>query len=410
MKMPYELQLEKRKTFNIFGPDDRSKFFYQGDAYNFYNGMGETRFSSEVFFRELEPLDNVLSYDDFKLEKSEMLNFEKISKALSSIYYNDNRFLDKGHQKLILLNYKKQIKISKFLGSLSSDMTVCEFGAGNGLLAAILLSKKIKRLVIVESIIPIYVHLQLLLVNLSREMGFNFVGNADDETSSKKQVELVAGWQLADKFVKPDIYVGVNFFDQICSHDFQLYTNWMRKNMSPTSKVVAWGGFERAGLPPQYLFGFGGYLNDNVTEVLKKDFGCKLLEYSGDLVLSSFSNSKSEPVDNVVFFENKMVQKFWDKSTTAIVGDTNIDFIESHQIFFEKNKIRDIFTFSPTTQKIGILYNNKQIKSQSDLKKYNKLILFSYRCRGFLNNPKIKGSFEAQKVSERVMLLTRKKR
>ena len=115
MYFPNEILLDKRKSLTIFGGEDRGRYVYQSDAFHRYNGAGETKFNSNVFFDELGTPASLEKYRNVKLSKDEVELYEFCKKVLSAIYYYDPRMNAPEKLDLVLLNFKKQLFVASLL-------------------------------------------------------------------------------------------------------------------------------------------------------------------------------------------------------------------------------------------------------------------------------------------------------
>lgn len=407
MYFPNEILLDKRKSLTIFGGEDRGRYVYQSDAFHRYNGAGETKFNSNVFFDELGTPASLEKYRNVKLSKDEVELYEFCKKVLSAIYYYDPRMNAPEKLDLVLLNFKKQLFVASLLEEDIANKDFCEIGAGVGFLAAILMSKKVSSITLVDAIIPIIMHQQLFLSMVAAEFGYSL--RYGERAISENSISIIPAWRLNKPLQGLDYIIGVNVFDSMNSLDFNSITEWMISSKEKDTRILAVGGFERAGLPPQYLFGFGGFLEENVQATFQEEFACSLCVSDQTLLLSSWKSKKCKKISSIEAFEVEQISSFWLPGKTAILSEPNADFLSVHKELLDQLEIQEVRTFSPTTAPIAGTLRNKQVTVKSDLDKLDRIIVASYRGEGIVNNPKISGLFTGYAISERLTLLEKAK-
>ena len=265
MKSIVNLIQEKRKTLNTLGEGDRTNFYYHGDPFNRFVGIGEHRFDLQVFLQELLPKYKVEKFKNLKPSQTERDLFDNILDTLKALFPGDNALKDDIHLELIQLNFLNAVATKNLIlkeHKINQNVKVCEFGPGSGLLSMILISdKRVSSLTIVEGIIPLLFFQQVLFASTFKGTDNEFIVGPTESNSNYK-FRILPAWELEKVTPDFDIYVAENFWDQITPSDFLKYSNWMMQGAQKGGDVFVIGGFERSKLPPQYYFGYGDYPND----------------------------------------------------------------------------------------------------------------------------------------------------
>ena len=188
------------------------------------------------------------------------------------------------------------------------------------------------------------------------------------------------------------------------SLDFNNIIDWMSLYKEESTKLLVVGGFERLGLPPQYLFGFGGFLKDNVQATFERKF--RMFSLCVLIKLSFFALGPAKVQQHQLYrsFEVEEIRSFWLQGQTAILTEPNADFLSIHQELLDQLSIGEVMTFTDNCTDCRDV-QNRQITDKTDFEGLDRVIIASYRGEGIVNNPKVKGMFKAYTISERLILL-----
>jgi len=408
MKSIANLIQEKRKTLRVLGEDDRTNYYYHGDPFNRFVGVGEHRFDLQVFLQELLPKYKVDKFSKLDLSKSEIDLLNNVLTSLKLLFPEDKTFNSSACVELIKLNFMNAVATKNLIlqdRKIEANVKVCEFGPGSGLLSMVLISdKRVSSVTIVEGIIPLLFLQQALLAATFKDMGVEVkIGSTDFENKTK--LRILPAWELDSIIPDFDVYVAENFWDQITPSDFVKYSDWMMRGAKGGGDIFVIGGFERSNLPPQYFFGFGDYPND-VYGLFFKTHGLSI-KWDEKLFLTNKHLPEIRNLANIQEFETEFLNDFPVNDKVGFFVDSGALFVSQFQEIFERRNLDHVYSFSASTQPSGGMFRNIYINDSKQLNELDSIVVCSYRSKGLIEDNLLCEFSESRHISDRLTVISR---
>ena len=374
---------ELRKNFKFYGPEDRSRYTYQGDLFNVYSNKNNEFLFKYGFLNETVSI----AFLEQNLHSLKNKNIKQIINDIDELFkflFEDNLNADQCNNLATTTSLQIEQIEQNFNGK-----TILELGPGNGLVGPLFAKNFNKKFtyILVEAVPQLYVLQQNVLKYFSiKQNKFEYCSSLNRfekfSTSEKKPIILhLQAWQLKDLKLKPDLVVANNVFDQVSSSDFLEYYKYIKNNLCENGKISIWGGIERSGVKDLYLFGFGTYHNHNIIDKFKGDFVLKKFEKIGSEFYSLFEKSKKKSiqVDDFVEFEKKLIEKYIQQIDHLWIDD-NANFLIAHQDIFDKANLNSYST-SVSTAPLPCNIKRNNI-NKLKIKLNAKFLVASYRWVG----------------------------
>ena len=407
----------KRSSFENFGIDDRSQWFYRSDLSNKYNrpdaGMNFEKFFSEEFFGQFFDHQNISMIDEKYLDNG----IELLNKLYRSVF-GSNSVINNDLIKKIAIDSLLQAKL---LNDHSKNDSIVEFGPGLGFAHIFYFhfySKKNKAIkyYLMDAIEPLLVLQQrftssYLMLNSSVE----YISNYDLDYINSCKNNLIVHlplWNLKNyNFSEDTTFFASRFFENIAESDFDKIFNFFTdyKN-SKKSTFIFWGGLEKSnGGPALYLFNFGSFINKNIPEILSnfpnyifQKFGSEFLFISTKV--NNMIKDSSNLWDFIFKHEIDNINSIFEKEIN-IITDDNSPFLDKFKDVTELNSCSYAYSTSIATHPLPLDLKRKPIK-ELNLKKPS--LIFSYRWKGLLkvifdNHPGKNLVFH--KISEKIIYI-----
>ncbi len=272
-----------RKNFTRYGSEDRLRYKYQGDIFNVYSQRNTENALKHGF--KNESVAPVLAAQNASAQKNVGDVFSDDIRGAYEFLFEEK--LTDSEAQGLSSSFGLQIGL---LSEIHSGEIVLELGAGCGLLAPLFLSHtktSNTTFVVVEAIPQLLVLQQAVLKYFSlKNNNFTYCSSIDDyadlRAKSEQNIVLhVSAWDLNKVDLCADVIVANNVLDQVTESDFNEYLLELKRLCKHGSKISIWGGIEKGGVSNLYLFGFGTYHQNNVIEVLSRDYELTTLSKEG---------------------------------------------------------------------------------------------------------------------------------
>ncbi len=394
-------QFELRKNFSLYGPEDRSRYKYQGDLFSTYSNKNNEFLFKHGFINETV----AGAFNSQNLENISKSVLKKVNSYIQKVYKHlFEEDISEFDNNKISISTAIQIEIIK---KEFSDGVILELGPGNGLLASLFVNNFNRKIlyIMVEAIPQLYVLQQNILKYFSLvNKDFEYCSSIDNlktiKNSSKNSIILhLQAWDLQSLDIHPNFIVANNVLDQVSGGDFDEYYPFIKNNLKKNGKISIWGGIEKGGVKDLYLFGYGTYHNKDVLKTFKKDFSLKEFSKIGSEFYCLFENNgkKNQDKDELIEFEKNLI-KAYIKKVDFLWVDDNADYVNIHKEIFENFKLKS-YTPSVSTAPLPCKIEREHTENLK-LKPRKKFLAFSYRWRGIAN------FFEEKKIKIRIDKLT----
>ncbi len=404
----------RRKNFHQYGPEDRTRYTYQGDLFNVFSKKNNEELFKYVF--ENESPSHFLHEQNS--EAAGPLSGETLEDIESVYHYLFEEALTPNIGAGLRASFGVQVK--QLTGLSQNNDSILEIGAGNGLLAPLFLkhSQKFGITYIIVEAIPQHLVLQQSVLKY-----FSIVHNSFSYCSSIEKYNSlrdrqdgnillhIGVWDLPQINFPVDTIVANNLFDQISQNDFDEYLSQIKRISGNDTKLSLWGGIEKGGVSDLYLFGYGTYHNYNVIEKLRESYNLVTLQKDGsefNAVFDCGNCSENKPFNESFEGLEKSLIKEALNDTSLLWVDDNATYLNSYAQLFENTDLVSA-TSSVNTAPLPGNIKREHIRDHN-LVVGARILIFSYRWVGVVNffleqNWRV----GVDKLSDRAVVMTLKK-
>ena len=404
----------RRKNFRQYGPEDRTRYTYQGDLFNVFSKKNNEELFKYVF--ENESPSHFL-YEQ-NAEAAGPLSEETLEDIKSVYHYLFEESLTPNISAGLSASFGVQVK--QLTGLSQDNDSIMEIGAGNGLLAPFFLKHSQKSGItytIVEAIPQHLVVQQSVLKYFSIvHNSFSYCSSIEKYKSLRDQqdgniVLHIGVWDLPQINFPVDTIVANNLFDQISQNDFDEYLSQIVRISGNDTKLSLWGGIEKGGVSDLYLFGYGTYHNYNVIEKLRESHDLVTLQKDGsefNAVFKCGDSTENKPFNESFEGIEKTLIKEALNDTSLLWVDDNATYLNRYAQLFENTDLVSA-TSSVNTAPLPGNIKREHIRDHN-LVVGARILIFSYRWGGVVNffleqNWRV----SVEKLSDRAVVMTLKK-
>lgn len=404
----------RRKNFRQYGPEDRTRYTYQGDLFNVFSKKNNEELFKYVF--ENESPSHFLHEQN--AEAAGPFSGKTLQDIKSVYHYLFEEALTPNIGAGLSASFGVQVK--QLTGFSEDNDSILEIGAGNGLLAPLFikLSQKSGITYTIVEAIP-----QHLVVQQSVLKYFSIVHNTFSYCSSIERYKSlrdrqdgnillhIGVWDLPQIDFPVDTIVANNLFDQITQNDFDEYLSQIGRISGNDTKLSLWGGMEKGGVSDLYLFGYGTYHNYNVIEKLRKSYDLVNIQKDGsefNAVFDCGDCSKNEQfIEGFEGLEKTLIKEALNNISLLWVDD-NATYLNRYAQLFENADLVSA-TSSVNTAPLPGNIKREHIRDHK-LVVGARILIFSYRWVGVVNFF-LEQNWQVgiEKLSDRAVVMTLKK-